>query len=1130
LWPPVGVEPVEVDGLYERLAQSGFEYGPIFQCLTRAWRRDGEVFAEVELPLAEVERASTFGLHPALMDAALHAMAFARPGDSVDVLDDLRLPFSWSDVALPAGVATMLRVHIAPAGKDALSITVGDQAGRRVVSVGSLVMRKISAADIERHAGAQRNAMFGVEWMEDSSALHVAEYGSMVLATCSVELHDALRSVDLECDVFEDMEVLGDAIDNDEAISAMVLLDARSLQGAHALEGDCDPRFEEPVEDVPKVLKTTLHQMLGSLQGWLADERFSRSRLVVITQGALATDVLENVHDLAGSAVWGMMRSAQAENPGRLVLVDVDGEDSSWRGLSHALALDEPQIALRDKTILVPRIKGAYSSDLLAPPGDCDAWRLDVEHEGTFEGLALVPYEQAEHELAAGEVRVEMRAAGLNFRDVLIALGMYPGEASIGSEGAGVVIEVGADVHDLVRGDRVMGLMGAMGTVANTDRRLLVRIPDGCSFTQAASVPIAFGTAYYGLIDLAGLKRGERVLVHAAAGGVGMAAVQIAHHLGAEVFATASQGKWSALRALGIADTHIASSRTLDFKDHFLEQTDGQGVDVVLNALAGEFVDASLAVLGNGGRFMEMGKTDIRDPLEIAAEYPNVAYRAFDLMESGGDRLREILTELAGLFACGKLSLSPITTWNVRRAQQAFRRMSQGGHVGKNVLRLPAALDPHGTVLLTGATGGLGALVARHLVAEHGVRYLLMASRQGPRARCADELVDELSRLGAEAKVVACDVSNREQVRELLAAIPADHPLDAVFHAAGVLDDGVIGSLTCERIDRVLAPKVDGAWNLHELTSEMDLSAFVLFSSIAGVMGAPGQANYAAANAFLDGLAARRRSLGLVGTSIAWGLWARASEMTGHIGELDRARISRGGLLSLSDEQGLALLDDALAIGEALVVSVGLDMSALRAQARVGELPGLWRELIRVRPRESVSSSHRGLARLLAQTAEDEHAQLVLDLVCAEAARVLGHPSSDAVDVRRTFKDLGFDSLAGVELRNRLASQIGRRLPASLVFDYPTPTALAEALLEEIAPESQSNGSLDLELDRLAQALAMVPAEDPRRELAVTRLQTLLRNLNTGGETNDLEDTEQALQTASADELYRFIDAQAGQA
>jgi polyene macrolide polyketide synthase len=692
------------------------------------------------------------------------------------------------------------------------------------------------------------------------------------------------------------------------------------------------------------------------------------------------------------------------------------------------------------------------TGEMLEIPDDASSWRVDSERRGTVESLAVVDGSQAEETLKPGQVRVEVRAAGLNFRDVLIALDMYPGAATIGGEAAGVVAEVGEEVPGLAVGDRVMGLMdGAIGNFAVTDSRLLAPVPAGWSFVEAASVPIAFATAYYGLVDLAGLKRGERLLVHAATGGVGIAAVQLARHLGAEVYGTASPGKWAALRALGFADTHMASSRTLAFSDELLQATDGHGMNVILNSLSGDFVEGSLALLPNGGRFLEMGKTDVRDPVRIASEYEGVDYRAFDLMDAGAERLREIFTELVALFESGVLAPAPIRTWSVRRARQAFRHMSQGRHVGKNVLCLPRAIDTEGTVLITGATGGLGALVARHMVVEHGVRNLLLVSRQGSQADGASHLVEELATLGAQAQALSCDVADGEQVRGLLEGIPREHPLDAVIHAAGVIDDGVIGSLTPERIDRVLAPKVAGAWNLHKLTREMDLSAFVLFSSIAGTLGSSGQGNYAAANAYLDALAAHRCALGLTGTSIAWGLWKRTSEMTGHLGELDRNRMSRAGVLELSDEQGLQLLDRALTLGEAFAVSARLDPRALRAQARSGELDGLLRGVVRVRTGKSlVSSSRDSFARRLSEVAQHRRGQVVLELIRSQAARVLGHDSGEAIEPHRPFKELGFDSLAGVELRNRLAAEIGMALPATLVFDYPTPLALTQRLLDAL--------------------------------------------------------------------------------
>ncbi|MEX2374905.1 MAG: MDR/SDR family oxidoreductase, partial [Dehalococcoidia bacterium] len=369
-------------------------------------------------------------------------------------------------------------------------------------------------------------------------------------------------------------------------------------------------------------------------------------------------------------------------------------------------------MALRDGAVLAPRLARTSDGHPLVPPEGQPAWRLDIERKGALENLSLVPNPDAARPLEQGEVRVEVRAAGLNFRDVLIALGVYPEQATIGAEGAGIVLEVGAGVTDLSPGDHVMGLMaGAFGPVAVTDQRMVVEMPGKWSFAEAASVPIVFLTAYYALVDLAEINSDQTLLIHAAAGGVGMAAVQLARHLGAEVFATASPSKRAALYELGLDDDHIASSRDVKFKHQFLRVTDGQGVDVVLNSLVREFVDASLELLPRGGRFLEMGKADVREAADISEQYRGVRYRAFDLLdEVEPSRIKEMLVAIVALFEQGALRHAPITTRDVRQGVEAFRILRDAKHVGKIVLTVPPTLDPHGTILITGGTGALGAL------------------------------------------------------------------------------------------------------------------------------------------------------------------------------------------------------------------------------------------------------------------------------------------------------------------------------------------------------------------------------------------------------------------------------------
>ncbi|MEU6558014.1 zinc-binding dehydrogenase, partial [Streptomyces sp. NPDC046915] len=559
--------------------------------------------------------------------------------------------------------------------------------------------------------GTTNNPLHLVEWQPVDAGGPQADQG-----TVAVVGPDPLGLAQMLSDavVFADLDELRTA---EDGIPARILV---------TCVGE-DPRRE--TDDVPAATHALVGEVAVLAQRWLGDEVFAASELVVVTRRAVAVRTGPEVRDLPASAVWGLVRSARTENPERFALLDLDGSGADGDAITTALAAHAPEAAVRDGAAYVPRLVRADDArGVLAPPEGEGAWRLDVTRRGTLENLAFVSHPEGDAPLRDGEVRVAMRAGGLNFRDVMIGLGMYPGDdARIGGEGAGVVIEAGPGVSRFAPGDRVFGMFpsGGLGPVGVTDERLLGRVPTGMSFQQAAVVPVVYLTAYYGLVDLAGLRAGERLLVHAAAGGVGMAAVQIARHLGAEVYGTASPGKQDTLRALGLDDAHLANSRTTDFEQHFRTTTDGHGMDVVLDALAREFVDASLRLLPRGGRFLEIGKTDIRDADEVAAAHPGVRYAAYDVQDAGPDRIREMLDELLALFEAGALTPPPITAWGLANAPEALRFLSQAQHVGKTLLSVPRELDPEGTVLITGATGSLGRLLAHHLTTHHGVRHLL---------------------------------------------------------------------------------------------------------------------------------------------------------------------------------------------------------------------------------------------------------------------------------------------------------------------------------------------------------------------------------------------------------------------
>ncbi len=1042
-WPPPQAQPLAIDDLYDDLAERGLEYGAAFRGVAAAWRHGEELLLEVALDERECDGAAGYALHPALLDAALHGIGLSAWIEEDD--GQLRLPFSWRNARLGLAGASSLRVLLT-AREGEVGLLAADGEGAPVLSVDGLSLRVVEPEGFTGNRGREES-LFALSWIERTAGSRPAEGWWAALGE-----HQAL-----------DAQALGAGVELTEHPDLAALIEHVAeagrapeivLAGGLAAQRDREP---DPA-DLAEVAAGSIRRALGLAQTWFACESLVGSRLVFVTREAVSTCAGEELSGLVDSGVWGLIRSAQSEHPGRLLLVDVDGLPASVVALpvaiATAVAVGESQVAVRDGEIRVPRLRDG-DAGVLVPPPDELCWRLSVGDGGALDELEFVACPEAGGGLGAGEVRVGMRAAGLNFRDVLMALGLLVGPDGgrvIGHEGAGVVLEVGAGVDGLRVGDRVMGLFeGCFGPFAVSDRRLLVRVPDGWSFAEAASVPLAFLTAYYGLVDLGGLRAGERVLVHAAAGGVGMAAVQLARHFGAEVFATASPPKWDLLVEMGVERERIASSRDLGFADDFADATGGEGVDVVLNSLADQFIDASLGLVGDGGRFVEMGMTDVRDPVELAAAHPGVSYRAFDLREAGPDRIQRMLLELVGLFERGVLSHLPVRAWDLGRAPEAFRFMSQGRHVGKVVLRVPSVgvFGGGGSVLVTGGTGVLGGLLARHLVVSCGVRSLVLVGRRGLGAPGVGELVGELGGLGAVVRVVGCDVCDRGALEGVVGSIG---DLSAVVHAAGALDDGVFESLSVEQLDRVVAAKVDGAVFLHELTEGLDLREFVLFSSVAGVLGSAGQANYAAANAFLDGLAAFRRSRGLAGSSLAWGWWEPASGMTGGLGEVDVMRMRRAGVRALSVQEGLRLFDVACGGADALSVPVRFDRGVLRELAGSGALPVVLGGLVRGRARSGGVRVGEGLlARRLAGLGEGERRSVLVELLCGEVAGVLGLGSGGVVDPARAFKELGFDSLLGVELRNRVGRLLGQRLPATLVFDYPSVAELADYLLERVA-------------------------------------------------------------------------------
>ena len=1025
-WPPADAEQVIGRPDYAHLARRGHDYGPTFQGLQGMWLRSGELLAEVELLDTPLPDGAFHGPHPALVDATLHALLLHGDIDERAMM----VPFAWSGTRVhPAGDGTVsgrLRVHATELGAGRYRLRVTDEAENPILDVDELVLRQLAEDALPERDPAELPDLYELVWEKtDVSAPDLAVPTGL----------PGLEGIDL-----------------DGTVPPVVYTELP----AEIVYSEGAP--------VPESVRQGLHSVLETIRAWVTDPRTEHARLVVVTWYAVATVPGAQLTGLAAAPVWGLLRAAQREHPGRLVLVDSDGSEDSHRVLAGAIELDEPQMALRSGEVLIPRLVKADGGGQPTPPGAL--WRLDTREPGSLEHLEMLPVPEVEEELGPHEVRVAVRAAGVNFRDVVVALGLVEGEQGMGIEGSGIVLEVGSDVVGLAPGERVLGMFdGAFGTVAVADGRKLVHVPEQWSFEQAAAVPVAFLTAYHGLVDLAAVRPGESVLVHAAAGGVGTAAVQLAHYMGAQVFGTASPHKWAGLTEYGLAEDRLSSSRDLEFEQRLREANGGRGMDVVLNSLTGEFVDASLRLLsspkdgtGPGGRFVEMGKTDTRTEDEIATYFPGRGYQAFNLPDVAPERIGQMLRRIMELFAGGVIKPFAVTVHDLREAKAAFRTLQRGDNIGKLVLTVPTPFPQEGTTLITGGTGTLGHRVARHLVTGYGVRNLLLTSRGGPDTEGQKVRTDELEALGARVDVVSCDVADRDALAHVLRHIPEERPLGAVIHAAGVLDDATLTSLTPEKIDRVLRPKVEAAWNLHELTRHVDLGAFVLFSSVAGILGNPGQANYAAANAFCDALAHHRHGLGLPATSLAWGLWDGAGGMTEHLDDADLRVLGRGGLLPMPAEEALRHLDTALlwdmANGVPALFDTTVDtgsevlqgMSAPVTQGE-GETP-----TGALTDRSTVDGGADRFAQL--SGAEREHA--LLTEVRTHTAVVLGH-APDAglsrVESDRPFTDLGLDSLTGVELRNRLSNAVGVRVPATAVFDHPNPRALALLLVELLDTE-----------------------------------------------------------------------------
>jgi len=760
-------------------------------------------------------------------------------------------------------------------------------------------------------------------------------------------------------------------------------------------------------------------------------------------------------------------------------------------------------------------------------PSDSTTLQLHITTPGTLEHLTWTA--ASRRPPGPDEIEIQVTATGLNFRDVLNALGLYPGESGpLGLECVGTVVAIGEDVSLLKVGDEVMAI--ACGSVGQTmpvgfsqfvtiSAQLAVPIPSQLSHNEAATLPVTFLTAYYSLCEIGQLAtarpegRAPRILIHAAAGGVGQAAVQIAQQAGADIYATASPQKWDMLRQQGIR--HVFSSRTLDFADDLLRKTDGQGVDLVLNSLSGESIFKSLSTLTMGGQFIEIGKVGIWSAEQIAQQRPDVTYHVIDLValtQTHPEQIQVMLRHIRERVQQQQLQPLPMQAIAGDRVIDAFRLMQQGKHVGKVVVTPPLRVTPSSeesslsnqaaplirpdaTYLITGGLGALGLRLARWLV-NQGARYLILLGRRSPtemtqsdripsnspQSETAQQVIHELTETGATIQVLQADLAQFHSLQTVLSPFLSPQssplpPLKGIFHLAGCIDDGILQQQTWSKFETVMAAKVQGTWHLHQLSRDLALDHMVLFSSAASLLGSAGQSNYAAANAFLDAIAHYRHRQGLPALSINWGAWAESGMST-----QARAtqRLSRAGQQFIPPDTGL----DSLAMlmttsaaqigvlpGDGWMNAVDPFFSALQplADSVSGsstrtDYPG------RHQPNGTASSRFGSqpaqiLDRIqtivdstqLSSDLDDQRASirtLLLDHVRQHVAIVLGLDVAVLTDPQSGFTDLGLDSLTAIELRNRLQTTLERPFSATLIYDYPTLSALTDYLLTVVMPET----------------------------------------------------------------------------
>jgi acyl transferase domain-containing protein/NADPH:quinone reductase-like Zn-dependent oxidoreductase/NADP-dependent 3-hydroxy acid dehydrogenase YdfG/acyl carrier protein len=1102
-------EVVNTDVVYQSFGRQGMKFGPVFRNIRGLWRGEGETLAEITLADSLGSGSSDYRFHPALLDACFQAAAQVLPESVRTAEGEILLPVNIEAVQILRPLPSTLWSHgswRAPAERDGrmftLDLRIYDSEGQYLGRIDGLRLKCVQPGVLRQiRSVPERDWLFEIQWRETprpdraltGNAKLLGRSGTwLVLADeggMGESIRDRLFSLNQTCVLVRPGSSFIRRSDYE------FQLNPASRPDFERLLREVGASDEKPVKGVLHLWSLDLPDFRGMTGGDLAQSQLLgcgaalhlvqaiasfkgklSPRLCLVTRGAQAlSDSSADVH-AAMATLWGLGQVIAAEHPElRCLRVDLDQQhtkEDSGALLSELFCeSEEDAVVFRNQSRFTPQLAPLATEAIEPAEQISQPLRLGISRVGILENLRWLPRERTLP--GWGEVEVQVQATGLNFRDVLQTLGMYPGKVGpLGAECVGVIARIGEGVDGLQPGDQIMAVApDGFSTYVTVRHDHVARLPAGMSREEAASVPVAFLTAFYGLHRLARMKAGDRVLVHAAAGGVGLAAVQLARRAGAEIFATAGNlEKQNYLRTLGIG--HVFDSRSTAFAAEIMHRTDGRGVDIVLNSLAGEFIQKSVSVLAPGGCFLEIGKRGILTRDEFAGLRPDCKYYAYDLGDEAiadASLLPGMFTELFAAFSRRELTPLPLTIFSESQVVDAFRFMAQAKHIGKIVVtksNLAPATRPFPikglradvTYLITGGLGGLGLETARWMVRE-GARKLVLLGRRAP-DRDTEAILHELTLEGAQIVVETCDVSEADQVDEMLRRVSESlPPLRGIIHAAGVLDDGTIEQLDWSRFERVLAPKVLGAWNLHQRTLSLELDFFVLFSAAATLIGSPGQGNYAAANAFMDGLAHHRRSRGLTALSINWGAWAGTGMASRLTAKGTQRWISRG-LRPIGLAEGMSKLGQLLFCSRAQIVALPADWSRMFADPALGKPPSLLLQLVNesrgeATQGESPSNSDSFLVRLAAEPATRRLA-ILQEHIQSLASRALGRTSNRLLDPRRPLHELGLDSLLSVELRNALASSLDCSLPATLLFDYPTVESLTRHLAKESSLELPS--------------------------------------------------------------------------